>query len=93
VPGKAAYHRGVRFFGAGTKTHLDRAGDVWDLFPNLELISDAIGVLERGRESVPCALVSFYNAETAVDSCSVSAFTVLPIWAGSTWHGAPSLAL
>jgi len=54
---------GVRFFGAGTKTHLDRAGDVWDLCPNLELISDAIGALSGGEKVFLAALVSFYNAE------------------------------
>jgi hypothetical protein len=54
---------GVRFFGAGTKIHLDRAVDVWDLCPNLELITDAIGVMSGGEKVFLAALVSFYNAE------------------------------
>lgn len=54
---------GVRFFGAGTKTNLDAAADVWDLCPNVDLISAAIGVMSGGEKVFLASLVSFYNAE------------------------------
>lgn len=54
---------GVRFFGAGTKINLDRAVDVWDLCPKMDLITDAIGVMSGGEKVFLASLVSFYNAE------------------------------
>lgn len=54
---------GVRFFGAGTQTALDRAASVWDLCPNMALIADSIGVLSGGEKLFIAALTSFYNAE------------------------------
>ena len=54
---------GVTYFGAGTKTALERATKKWDLTPNLEHISDAFGVLSSGERVFLAALVSFYNSE------------------------------
>jgi hypothetical protein len=54
---------GARFFGAGIKVNLDLAVDVWDLCPDLELISDSISAMSAGEKVFLAALVSFYNAE------------------------------
>lgn len=54
---------GARFFGAGTKTDLDLAVDVWNLRPNLQLISDSISVMSAGEKVFLAALVSFYNSD------------------------------
>lgn len=54
---------GIAYFGTGTKSALDLATKKWDLTPNLERISDAIGVLSSGERVFLAALVSFYNSE------------------------------
>lgn len=54
---------GARFFGAGTTSTLDVAVDVWDLRPNLQLISDSISVMSAGEKVFLAALVSFYNSQ------------------------------
>lgn len=63
-----AWKRGVelvgpRLFGDGTQVCLDLAVDKWDLRPNVEAISDAIGVMSSGEKVFLAAMVSFYNAD------------------------------
>ncbi|MAY01985.1 MAG: hypothetical protein CMQ38_03270 [Gammaproteobacteria bacterium] len=54
---------GPSLFGKGTQACLDQAVDKWDLCPNVEAISNAIGVMSSGEKVFLAAMVSFYNSK------------------------------
>jgi hypothetical protein len=63
----AAWKRGVEitgaeWFGDGTREGLQRATVKWNLRPNIQMLSDALGVLSSGQRMFLSAMVSFYNA-------------------------------
>lgn len=54
---------GARFFGKGTQSGLTEATSKWDLQPDLERISAAIGPMSSGERVFLAALTSFYNSQ------------------------------
>src|SRR5690606_15180967 len=63
-----AWKRGVELvgpslFGKGTQACLDQAADKWDLCPNVDTISNIIGVMSSGEKVFLAAMVSFYNSK------------------------------
>jgi hypothetical protein len=54
---------GMYYFGDGTAEGYDRADCLDDLAPNLERISESLGVLSSGERTFIAALYSFYNAQ------------------------------
>lgn len=53
---------GGRYFGDGTHSPAT-AANKWDLAPDIEYISDAIGLLSSGERVFIAAMVSFYSAD------------------------------
>ena len=59
---QAVHLAGPHLFGGGTATAIATASNIWDLCPNVPLITTAIGVMSSGERVFLVALVSFYNA-------------------------------
>jgi len=62
-----AWKRGVeiagpQWFGDGSREGLNRASSIWDLRPNLPMISEALDVLSRGERLFLVVMAGFYNA-------------------------------
>jgi hypothetical protein len=60
---RAAALAGAGYFGCGKQSALESATTKWDLQPNLERISRAIGAMSCGERVFLAALVSFYNSQ------------------------------
>jgi len=54
---------GPRLFGQPTHSDLEKAVSVWELRPDLQLISDSISPMTRNERSFLAAMVSIYNSQ------------------------------
>lgn len=53
---------GAEWFGDGTRAGLQQATSKWELRPNVQRLSEALGVLSSGQRMFLSVMVSFYNA-------------------------------
>lgn len=54
---------GPRYFGKGTAEAVNYATRKWDLEPDYELVTSALGVLSSGEAIFLAAMYSFYNSD------------------------------